>query len=180
MQDAIMPRFCGNSIKIPETGDQPLSYSFMLGRGTGGAHEVTRRLEDGVLPILHSTRVDGDVAYHSVMFATLASKPLTDANVRGTDYLVADGHGLGHMFTPEQQAEYDRRLPAELATEEIVLCVQVTAVNNAAVPRYAFVMAPDVPKTTWDANGCAKFESGRIAGVHRLNGQPLPEKMAAK
>ncbi|MBC7366532.1 MAG: hypothetical protein H7343_06925 [Undibacterium sp.] len=36
------------------------------------------------------------------MFASLERSPLTAENLRGTDYLVADALGHGHMFTPAQ------------------------------------------------------------------------------
>ena len=65
---------------------------------------------------------------------------MTAQNVQGTHYLVADGHGIGYMFTKEQQAQYDSLLPGEMnKAEETVLCVRVVAVNTASVPRYAFL-----------------------------------------
>ena len=91
------------------------------------------------MPILEGTLVDDDLTYELTAFVTLESTPLTAQNVQGTHYLVADGHGVGYMFTKEQQAQYDSLLPGEMnKTEETVLCVRVVAINTASVPRYAF------------------------------------------
>jgi len=180
--DVIMPRFCDHIVKTPESGEQTLWYGYSLGRGIGCTQPVTRRLEDGALPILRATRTDDEVEYHAILFATVESGSLK--NLRGTDYLVADGHGTGHMFTPEQQAEYDRRVSTELEQDETILCVQATAVNTAAVPRYTFVQAPgpgwqSAVKMTVDAQGLATFESGRVGCVYRLNGAPLAQREVA-
>ncbi len=140
-------------------GKQLARHSFQMGRGWGPLDRITRRLEDGVLPILHGTLDDEDVTYELTAFAALEAKSLTAANVRGTHFLIADGHGAGHMFTKEQQAQYDSLLAGELnQPEETVLFVRMTAVNTAPVPRYAFFKT--VPVT---------------AAVSKLNGQPLAE-----
>ena len=86
----------------------------MMGRGWGAVDKITRRLDGGVLPILEGTLVDDDLTYELTAFVTLESTPLTAQNVQGTHYLVADGHGIGHMFTKEQQAQYDSLLPGEM------------------------------------------------------------------
>jgi len=43
---------------------------------------IARRLDEGVLPILHGTIDDEDVLYELTAFAALESQPLTAANVR--------------------------------------------------------------------------------------------------
>src|SRR6185503_8530660 len=109
-----------------------------IGRGMGCTQKITRRLEDGTLPILHATLDDDEVQYNTIAFATLESSPLTKKAVRGTHFLVADGHGNGHMFTPEQQKLFDELLPKELdQSEETVLFLQVKAINPTRAPRYA-------------------------------------------
>ena len=80
------------------------------------------------------------MTYDLTAFVTLERQPLDGAaTVRGTHYLVADGHGGGHMFTEEQQAELTKRLlPAEMNRDRRDGPVPpVQAVNTAAVPRYA-------------------------------------------
>ncbi|MCC6862335.1 MAG: hypothetical protein IT158_27415 [Bryobacterales bacterium] len=150
-------------------------YSFLLGRGWGPSDRISRRLEEGVLPIVHGTLVDDDVAYTLVAFAALESRPLTAANLRGTHFLVADGHGRGHMFTKEQQALHDSLLPAEMnQPEETVLYLRAVAVNTAAVPRYAFFRNLALPAGSFDAqNGFGLDKSGKVFAVSKLNGRPL-------
>lgn len=187
--DWIQPRFNWKEIKTPEMdGKEPkhgfekcLKYGFMMGRGFGCTNKLTRRLEDGVLPILHATLIDGDVTYQTTVFVTLEFQSLTARNLRGTHYLVADGHGAGTRFTPEQQKQYDALLPKELGREdEAILCYQVKAINTGRAPRYAWFHALDacstfyrVPTEPINAKGFATFPSGRVFGVNKLNGKPL-------
>lgn len=191
--DWIQPRYHGMDIKTSDTPAKPdqspglLKYGFMIGRGMGPTERLTRRLEDGALPILHATLVEGEIHYHTIAFATLEKRPLVAKNVRGTHYLVADGHGHGHMFTEEQKREYKRRLPGELnRDEETVLCAQIRAVNTGKAPRYAWYYAPawqehshGLPKDALDAAGFASFPSGNVFCVNRLNGRPLRQREIA-
>lgn len=191
--DWIQPRFHGMDVKTSDTPEKPdqsptfLKYGFMIGRGMGATEQLTRRLEDGVLPILHATLVEEEVHYRTIAFATLEKRPLVAKNVRGTHFLVADGHGHGHMFTEEQKREFERRLPEELSRdEETVLCAQVKAVNTGKVPRYAWYHAPawqehshGLPKNALDAAGFASFPSGNVFCVNRLNGRPLRQREIA-
>jgi hypothetical protein len=182
--DNIYPMFHGESVKIPETNDRPLGYQLMLGRGWGPADHITRRLDDGVLPILHGRHDDGDVVYELTAFAGLETRLLTRESLRGTHFLVADGHGYGHMFTPEQKAEYDRLLATERdQPEETVLYLRMRATNSGRVPRYAFFRHP-VPAGVRDysfdsATGLATFASGRTFAASRLNGAPLRQEEVA-
>jgi hypothetical protein len=78
--------------------------------------------------ILHGELLDDDVAYRVTAFVTLEKSALVMKNLRGTHFLVADGHSAGHMFTDEQKREYESLLPAELERdEETVLYYRVEA-----------------------------------------------------
>ena len=182
--DWIQPRFHGHEVPLPETGDRPTRYNFLMGRGWGAVENITRRLEDGDLPILRGRLVDDDITYDLTAFVTLESKPLTPENLRGTHFLVADAYGLGYMFTKEQQAEHDALLSTEMnQPEETVLYLRISAINTAAVPRYAFFKNP-APSATRDysldgANGFATYKSGRVFAVSLLNGKPLSEEEVA-
>ena len=100
--DSIQPRFHAAGVRCPSRGTGP--YLPVPGRPScGPAENITRRLEDGVLPILHGTLVDDDVRYDVTAFATLERSPLTAGTLRGTHFLVADGHADGHMFTETQR-----------------------------------------------------------------------------
>jgi hypothetical protein len=182
--DWIQPRMHGQEIALPETDNKPCRYQFLMGRGWGARDKISRRLEEGKLPILHGTLVDDDITYIFTAFVTLETQPLNQENLRGTHFLVADGFGLGHMFTGQQQVQYDALLPAELARdEETVLFMRISAVNTAPVPRYAFFKNPypGVPgKYHLDGvNGLATYDSGRVFAVSQVNGAALTEEEVA-
>jgi hypothetical protein len=174
----VQPRFHGYPAGLPETKEQPVQYNFFLGRGIGVVRNITRRLEDGVLPILHIAAVDEDVTYDCIAFASLERSPLTAATLRGTHFLVADGYGHGHMFTPEQQKQREGLLPREMERqEETVLWARTVAVNNSAAPRYAWfrTLAPLAGWSYDGATGFASWSEGRVLSISRLNGKPLPQ-----
>ena len=186
----VMPRFHGYRVGLPELGGADSSYDFVIGRGAGCVVDIARRLDRGCLPILLSTANDGEMAYQVTAFATLERSALTADNLRGTHFLVADGHGHGHMFTDEQRREYEARLPEEMERdEETVLCLRAEAVNTAPVPRYAWFKTATQPgwgpqpraAAAFDAStGCSSFAAtGRVYAVSRLNGQPLPQEEIA-
>ena len=183
--ESIQPRDHGYEVTLPEGGKEPVRYSMMMGRGWGPVDKITRRLDEGELPILRGTIVDDDLTYELTTFVTLESTPLSARNVQGTQYLVADGHGIGYMFTKEQQAQYDSLLPGEMnRAEETVLCMRVVAVNTASVPRYAFFrnVSPNLGSAAWGGKapwsfdgtkGFGLYQSGRVFSVSKLNGKPL-------
>ena len=175
--DWIQPRFHGDEVALPETENRPCSYRFLMGRGWGAVENITRRLEDGVLPILHGMLVDDDIVYNLTAFVTLESTPLAAGKVRGTHFLTADGHGIGHMFTPAQQASHDSLESTEMnQPEETVLFVRISAVNRAAVSRYAFFKNPaPSPVAAYSLDGSAGFaayKTGRVFAISLLNGNP--------
>lgn len=165
---------------VPGDNEAP-QLQLMLGRGWGPVDEISRRLDEGVLPILHGTKVDADITYRATFFASLEKSPLRVDTVRGTDFLVADGLGAGHMFTPGQQAEFDRLKDGELSRpEETVLYSRVVAVNTGAVPRYAFVKVP-AGAPAWNCSydgrrGWGLTGKGRVFLVGKLNGAPLAQE----
>lgn len=174
----ITPRFHGYRVTLPETDNTEVSYNFVIGRGSGCVVDITRCLESGCLPILHSTVKDEEVIYNITTFVTLEKSPLTQVNLCGTHYLVADGHGHGHMFTEEQKKVYESLLPEEMERdEETVLFFRGEALNTSSVPRYAWfknVLPVSRGGTTLDgSNGFASFASGRVYCISRLNGEPL-------
>ena len=185
----VIPRFHGELVRIPETGDKDVKYAFCMGRGIACVSRIGRRLEEGYLPILRSTAADDDVEYSLTAFAGLEKSALTAANLRGTHFLVADGHAAGHMFTEAQQEEFDHlRADEDNPAEETVLCVRAEAVNTAAVPRYAWFKSarPDVwpepeGRPALDGRtGLSAFpSSGRVYCVTRLNGTPMPQSEVA-
>ena len=189
--DWIQPRFHADAVTLPELQDRPVSCQIRMGRGWGPVESISRRLEDGVLPILHGTLVDGDVRYGVTAFVSLERSPLVAGNVRGTHYLVADGHANGHMFTEPQRALYEMLLPEEMnRDEETVLYLRVEAVNTAAVPRYAWFrgawplteagQTPQAEGYSIDPRtGFTVLDGGRVYAVSRLDGGPLTSQEVA-
>lgn len=185
--ETIQPKNAGYDVRLPEMSSQPATYAFECGRGWGAQDAIHRQLDDGNLPILRGQIDDGPIRYELTLFTSPERSPLSATTLRGTDYLVADAHGHGHMFTPAQADEQERRAATELnPPEEVVLHVQVTATNRGSTPRHAFFrtavptlatpVSPKLPEWTFDAtNGFATFvSSGRVFTVSRLNGAPLP------
>lgn len=185
---SIQPTRSGFDLKLPETSDHQPIYLFNVGRGWGPADHITRRLDDGDLPILHAETVDDALIYNVTLFASYEKSPFDAAHLRGTHYLVADAYSHGHMFTPEQSAELEKLRPTELdQPEETVLYARVVATNRGATPAYALfksvsptlppVMKP--PAWTFDrATGFGVFPTGRVFAVSRTADGPLdlPEK----
>lgn len=187
--DWVQPRFHGFETTLPETEDKPVRYRYLLGRGIGCVASVSRRLENGVLPILHAAIVDDDITYSTVSFASYESSPLNEQALSGTDYLVADGFGHGHMLTEAQTEHRNERLEREMnREEETVLYFRAVATNTAKVPRYAwfknpipnaFVLNNDKHYMFDGRNGFVKFSDDRICCVSKLNGQPLTQEETA-
>lgn len=184
----IRPKNGSSPVRIPELDHQIIEYNFMVGRGQGASISSSRRLEEGVLPILHGTVADGEIAYHSTAFVALEKSPLTAQSLAGTDFLVADESSGGHMFTEAQKELVKPRLEAERnRTESTVLCYRSEATNTAAVPRYAWfkTVRPDIGQWRKVAyafdgkTGMSSFPSGSVFCISRLNGQPLHDEEIA-
>ncbi len=184
----ITPRNASEQVRLPEFDNQTVQYGYIVGRGQGVAVNTTRRLEDGVLPILHSTLVDDDVEYRSTAFVSLETSPLTAQSLLGTDWLVADDCSIGHMFTKEQEDLVKPRREAELKkTESTVLYYRCEAVNRALVPRYAWFKTLRPVVGAWmnisysldRETGFSSFDSGDVYGISRLNGRPLHDEEIA-
>ncbi len=185
--ETFQPKRAGYDVRLPEMPAQPATFAIECGRGWGAGDDIRRRLDDGSLPILHGQIDDGPMRYELTLFTTPERSPLTAATLRGTDYLVADAHGHGHMFTAAQAEEEKRRADTELnPSEEVVLHGRITAVNRGETPHYAFFrtvvpalatpVSPKLPAWTFDpARGFGAFaDSGRVFAVSRLDGAPLP------
>ncbi len=181
--DWVQPRFHGFEAKLPENEDKPVCYRYMLGRGVGCVEGVSRRLEDGSLPILHASIADNDVVYDTVSFVSYESSSLNADTLRGTHYLAADGFGHFHMLTEEQTALRERILPQEMnREEETVLYFRAVATNKARVPRYAwfknvvpnaFVLNDDKQYEFDGDNGFVSYSEDRVCCVSKLGGRPL-------
>ncbi|RAV23141.1 hypothetical protein [Paenibacillus contaminans] len=177
--DWVQPRQHGKEAGLPENDGRPVRYYYMTGRGMGCTDGISRRLEDGVLPILHTTIEDDEIVYKAVSFVSCETRALVKENVDGTHYLIADGQGFGHMFTEAQALERERLLQekGEQGETTVYYC-QITAENTGAVPRYAWFknIIPNgglIPYSFDGTAGFGQYNPDRVFGVSKLNGKPL-------
>lgn len=187
--DWVQPRFHGMETTLPENEDKPVRYRFLLGRGIGCKEDIKRRLEEGILPILHADITDNDIVYQSTSFVSYEYSKLSSETLRGTSYLVADGYGQGHMLTPEQEKQRNEQLPEEMnQQEETVFYFRCKATNKAKVPRYAWFknVVPNAFVFNNTSNyefdgktGFVKYSAERICSVSKLNGKPLSNEETA-
>jgi len=180
--DLILPKLSGSAVQIPELGGTPVQYFFTIGRGRGCRESVTRSLEEGVLPILTGTVDEGEVQYRFVTFVTLERSALRPGDLRGTSYLVADGYAAGHMFTPQQQRQFEAIRAGEVdRDEETVLWGRIEAVNTGPVPRYAWFKAPALGRDhSFDRQmGFSRLSTDRVYCLSRINGKPCPQEELA-
>jgi hypothetical protein len=186
----VKPRYHSTVQRVPETEDTPYMLQFMVGPGSSCRTRITRRLEDGVLPILHSTQEEDDIFYELTLFATLETRPLSATNVRGSDCMATYANTGGNMLKPEEREAMRPLLEQEMRQreEETVCWVRVEAQNRGAVPRYAWFRGAALrseadrrlgPAAAADYDGASGFsrfaKGGRVFGVHRLNGRPAPQ-----
>lgn len=186
--NVITPKYAASPVFLEAMKKAPASYSYHVGRGVGPALNTTRRLEEGTLPIIYSVQTDDDIRYTSRSFVSLEQSPLTQASVKGTDFMVADKYSFGNMFTSHQEKELKRRLDVAFdVDEETVFCFSAEAVNTGRVPRYAWFKSPR-PGRTWgqvfryDFNmgtGFSSFSENQVFCISRLNGKPLPNEEIA-
>jgi hypothetical protein len=183
--DMITPRNASRPLQIPEIEGKNAEYGYLAGRGQGVAVRLSRRLEEGVLPILHTTMVDGDIEYQSTAFVSPEASDLTPGMTFGTDWLVADASSGGHMFTKEQEELVKPKLDAENGkSETTILYYRVEATNKARVPRYAWFKTAHPGASWWKksaysfnrTSGFSSFSTGRVFCISRLNGAPLPDE----
>lgn len=179
--DWVQPRFHGYEVPLPENNNTPVRYTYMVGRGLGCEQQLSRRLEDGVLPILHGQLIDDDITYEYIAFVSLEASP--PEKLRGTHFLVADKYSHGQMFTAEQATTCENLLAEELSQpEETVFYLQVNAVNTASTPRYAWlksVFPQGVAYSFEREHGYGSYSAERIFAITKLDGVPLPQEEIA-
>lgn len=178
--NVITPRFSSSPLKLPGLGNTAVSYYYNLGRGVGVEINTSRRLEDGVLPILHSTQIDDDIEYYSTSFVSLEHSSLTEQAVKGTYYLVADKYSVGHVLTQEQEESLKPKLEEALnPNEETVLYFKSEMTNKGTTPRYAWFKTINLWQKPYTFNlktGISAYSTDSVFCVSKLNGNPLPNE----
>lgn len=181
----VVPMRSSSQIVDESLSEYPLSYNYSFGRGVGAYDNITRSLEDGVLPIYISATEDDDVVYHSKSFVTLEKSILAEENVRGTNYMISDYYSQGRAFTQSQQEQLDELLAnTPTAEEETVLVIHTVITNKGNVPRYAWMKIPFAAfrggDDTYDpVTGFSSFKDGRVYCVSLLGGRPVPNDETA-
>ena len=186
--DVITPRKASSSMRLPELDNNSARYSFVTGRGQGPEQNVTRRLEEGILPILHTTVIDEDIKYHTVTFVAPERSPLSQKTTWGTPFLVADNYSAGHMFTEEQKELLKPLLEQDSQnTEETVLYFRTQATNMTKIPRYAWFKTLK-PGASWSnkyaytfdrKTGFSSYPPEKVFCISKLNGKPLHDEEMA-
>jgi hypothetical protein len=186
--NTVTPRMASSPVKLAEAGNNGVDYSYMTGRGQSVEQNISRRLEDGIFPILHTKLIDEDIEYNSTAFVSLETSPLQEVSLPGTHFLVADYYSAGNMFTPEQQNLLTPLLKADSTRkEETVLYYRAEAVNMSKVPRYAYFRTLRPGSGWWQKfgyrydreTGLSAYSPDRIFGISKLNGRPLPNEEIA-
>ena len=181
----VVPTMACSQIVDESISPYPLSYNYSFSRGVGAYDNITRSLEDGVLPIYFSVTEDDDVVYQSQSFVTLEKSILTEENVKGTHFMISDKYSAGRSWTEAQQKQLDDVLkntpPAE---EETVLVIHTVITNKGDVPRYAWMKIPyashrGVEYSYDPTTGFSSFKDGRIFCASLLGGKPVPNDETA-
>ena len=182
----IQPKDHSRNIVLPEASGNAVVYCFSLGRGIGVTHDLKKRLEDGILPIVNAEYNDESIKYKVKAFVSAESGELNTKKISGTHYLVADRNSGGIVITDKEKAMCDELLRNEpTPNEESVLFLKIEAVNTSDVPRYAWLQSI-IPETVgqymklnWQLEretGFSSYSAERIFCVSALNGEPIVER----
>jgi hypothetical protein len=171
----VQPRYHSTCSSAPETEGKPYALGFVLGPGAGCRVDIQRRLEEGYLPILHSTQREEAIHYHLTAFTTLEKGPVSERRLRGSDWRACYPNTGGQMLKQEEREKLKDVIEAEMhgREEETVCWIRAEAVNTTGAPAYAWFK---VPSFQYDGvNGFSTFASGRVLCVNRLDGKPVPQ-----
>lgn len=174
--------FYNHSISALEPATEPkMRYSilFEIGPGAHCRPNIAKRLDNGVLPILHSVQDEQDIQYHVTMFATLEKGPIKADAVNGTDALAAlSKTNYTSMSEEEKNQVADLvRKQTEESNNQLICVVRVEAVNVSRAPAYAWFRAAHerVLGELQDGLMNSFFYKGKVCTVNRLNGKPLKD-----
>ena len=160
---------------------------FAIGQGASCRYDVTRRLDEGFLPILRGVQKEKFMEYHITAFASLEKSVLKKERVRGTDWLAAYANSGGNMLGEEGKEKLKDFLEKEMygREEEVVLCCKVEAVNTGKTPCYAWFKSPyflvgkDLEGISFDGSNGFTYINDKILSLTLLNGKPIPQQEVA-
>lgn len=160
---------------------------YEIGPGCHVSPRIESHLMDGCLPIVESVQHEGAIDYQVTQFATLENHLPSRENVKGVEAEVCyPMSGLAHLDHEEWQTRMNLWRAGSDDREEVLLVIQVKAVNVSSAPAYAWFKAPHlycwrygspVMKGDYDifedGLSSAKCTDYRPFAVSRLNGRPL-------
>ncbi len=183
----IKPRY--HSFGKPADPDNQRSCYDILFEVGPGAHcrpQITHRLDQGVLPILHSIQDEQSIQYHVTAFVSMEKQPLASGRVRGTDWRVAYAKAGFNQLTKEDITGLEELMKEETTgrEEELICVIRVEAVNVSQMPAYAWFKAahamPEcdpIGSIAWK-KGCSMIDN-RVLAVNRMNGEIMPDEEMA-
>lgn len=169
---------------------EPYFIHFDLGPGQHCAPRITRKLEDGVLPILHATQEDAAILYDLTAFVTLERHTLSEETVKGTPIPTAYSFCGYHHNIRLPHDEVDRLRKSLDRSEEPILMMKVRARNISDSPAYAFFTAGTPRFLDWSdncreqrelkhqfVNGACMLDDyqGKTVVINKLNDEFMPE-----
>lgn len=178
----IYPKNGARAVDFEEAGSKYLNvrYGISYGRGESTAPNISRRLEDGILPILNSVLVDDDIHYHNVSFVVNELYPLDEMANHGTNYLVASNSLFNANFSEKDQETLKQETTRERnKPDQTILCWQLKAINTGQVPRYAWFRIPMAigTRNIYDTEtGLCSINEKYAFSITKLNGKPVPNE----
>ncbi len=172
----------------PETEDYDAKNDivFDIGPGTDCCPVLSKRLEDGFLPILHAVQDNRSIRYELTIFVTNEKAPLAPGSVRGTAPAAAFRNTGGNMDCFEDAAARRRIMEANCgAQDEEPLCVvHIEAVNVSKACAYAWFKTacfsdPKFKSLRPSFHDGMRMLGNRVAAVSRINGKPAEDEEAA-
>ncbi len=119
--------------------DTPLQWIFATGRGAACKRSLSRRLEAGVLPILHLEQEERGVVYHATVLANLEKGPLGTEVPEGTEWQTAYDHTAGNMAGSDpEEVDAEARTAAEQCRNQPVCWLRIRISNTSDHPQYAW------------------------------------------
>lgn len=177
----IIPAYHSKVQKNPDDKNILSRIIFEIGPGEHCRQKLTRHLENGCLPILHSVQDETSIQYNVTMFASLEKDLLSEKTLKGTNWLVAYDNTGYCMQTEEEQSKVKKLLEQETKQDQEVICaIRIEAVNVGKVPSYAWIKSPHMGGKTKFSNGKAYFfECDLTYAVSMVDGKPMSnEEMA--
>ncbi|RKX31641.1 MAG: hypothetical protein DRP71_13135 [Verrucomicrobia bacterium] len=178
-------------------GDEKIEWDFTVGRGSQYRHEITRNLEEGCLPIIHSQQSEAPIEYELLMFATSDTGDMAENPPRGTEWRAAYMSTMGCMYSAEKQESLSDHLRSETTRrdDQPVFCLRVVARNTGKRPVYAWYRMPMYKPGTLppmypsfaplnrsleldSATGLCR-EDDKVFSINTLNGRALPNEEVA-